>query len=66
MKKLALVTMLASTVLLASCSEGEASKLSISFYKDPKTSCQYVIYAGGYGVSMVQRMNPDGSQMCDK
>ncbi len=67
MKKLALIATLGSVFLLGACEgESDASKMSVSFYKDSQTTCQYVIYVHAYGVAMEQRMNPDGTQMCDK
>lgn len=72
MKKILLAGVMCSTLTLGACTFGgeetknATSSLSgISFYKDSKTGCQYVIYDGYNRAAMVPRMDVDGKQMCN-
>lgn len=74
MKKLFSITsILMLSFTLAACNneapeQVDATYNDVKFFLDPDTKCQYVVVnvKGKGGNAITPRMNPDGTQMCDR
>lgn len=76
MKRPIAAVTVATLLALAACVEDAAPQSragplysfdgSASLWVDPDTRCEYLVFKQGYGVGVVPRSTPDGTQICGR
>ena len=60
------ILLLFAIMLLSACGSMQdhvagTGRITISFYTDPTTKVQYILYHSHYGAAITPRLNPDGT-----